>query len=86
MRRPIGWVDKDYPEGRREIRVKFHADTIKWQFRLKGTKEWDSTSVPSEDDWLELEDKILRLMQRGHLYQRELELTRRRGKSKDKGS
>ncbi|MDD3952307.1 MAG: hypothetical protein PHY82_00155 [Lentisphaeria bacterium] len=86
MRRPIGWVDKNYPEGRREIRVSFRADTIKWQFRLKGAEEWDSSPVPAEEDWLELEDKILQLMQRGHLFQRELELVRHRGKSKGKGS
>jgi hypothetical protein len=85
MRRPIGWVDKNYSEGRREIRVNFHADTINWKFRLKGELEWDSTATPSEDDWLALEKKIQQLMQRGHLFQRELDLTRRRGKSKGKG-
>jgi hypothetical protein len=81
MRRPIGWVDREYVDGRREIRVNFHANTIKWRFRLKGQLEWDKTALPSEEDWLELEKKILQLMQRGHLYQKELDLTRRRGKS-----
>ncbi len=86
MRRPIGWVDKSCPEGKREIRVSFHADTIKWQFRLNGAEVWDSTPIPAEADWIELEDKIQQLMQRGHLFQRELDLVRRRGKSKGKGS
>ncbi len=82
MRRPIGWIDKNYSEGKREVLVSFHADTIKWQFRMKGVEEWDSAAVPAEEDWLELEEKIRQLMQRGHLFQRELELARRRGKSK----
>ena len=79
MRRPIGWVDKSFPEGKREIRVSFHADTIKWQFRLKGMEEWGALAQPSEEDWRVLEQKILELMQRGHLFQRELELVRRHG-------
>ena len=77
MRRPIGWVDKNCPDGRRKIRVSFHADTIRWQFRAKGAEEWESTNQPSEENWHELEEKILQLMQRGHLFERELELVRR---------
>ncbi|NLZ62476.1 MAG: hypothetical protein GX902_01590 [Lentisphaerae bacterium] len=82
MRRPIGWIDKKHPDGPREVRVSFHAGNIKWQFLPKGTQNWEYDTVPSEENWLELEKKLQQLMQRGRLYERELELTRRRGKKK----
>lgn len=80
MRRPIGWVDKAFPEGRREVKVNYHADEIKWKFKLKGEQDWDYDSQPREEDWLTLEKKIKQLIQRGHQYQRELQLAELRGK------
>ncbi len=82
MRRPVAWIDKKCASGPREVRVKFHGGALKWQFRSKGSREWDYQSEPSEENWLELETKILQLMQRGHLYEKELALTRRRGLKK----
>ena len=80
MRRPIGWVDKAFPEGRREVKVQYHADDIMWKFKLKGEQDWDRDSQPREEDWLTLENKIKQLIQRGHQYQRELQLAELRGK------
>jgi len=76
MRRPIGWVDTTCPEGKREVRVSFHADTLKWQFLPKGSKEWQYDVVPSEENWAELLAKLLELKQRGHLFDKEIALVK----------
>ena len=81
MRRPIGWVDKDDEGGRREVRVSFHADKVKWQFLPAGSDKWDYDTPPTEALWQELEVKLQQLIQRGHLFQGELELVKRRGKA-----
>lgn len=77
MRRPIGWVDKNCEEGRREVRVSFHADTLHWQFCPKGEENWRDDLVPSEENWADLEAKLLELKQRGHLFDREIALVRK---------
>ncbi len=82
MRRPIGWIDKKCPDGPREVRVSFRGDKLKWQFLPKGAENWDYDTPPREENWQELEDKILQLIQRGHLYERELAIARRRGQKK----
>lgn len=82
MRRPIGWIEKMADGSKREIRVSFRADTLKWQFKPSDTNIWEYDIEPSEELWLILEDKLLELIQRGHLFDRELELVRRRGQRK----
>jgi len=77
MRRPIGWVDKDCEEGRREVRVSFHADTLQWQFKTKNDEAWRRDMQPSSQNWADLEDKLLELKQRGHLFDREIALVRK---------
>ena len=82
MRRPICWVDKESPQGKTEIRVSYHADTIKWQFQDAGTDFWVYDRAPTEEPWLQLEEKLENLIQRGHCFANELDLAKRRGKSK----
>lgn len=82
MRRPIGWMEKMADGSKREVRVSFHADTIKWQFMPVETKIWEYDVEPSEELWQVLEEKLLQLIQRGHIFDRELELVRRRGQRK----
>ena len=76
MRRPIGWVDKACPDGRREIRVSFHANTLKWQFLPKGAEAWRDDLAPSPENWAELLAKLLELKQRGHLFDKEIALVK----------
>ena len=76
MRRPIGWVDKECADGRREVRVSFHADSLRWQFLPRGEKKWRDDLTPSPENWRELEEKLLGLKQRGHLFDREIALVR----------
>jgi len=78
MRRPIGWVDNDCEDGRREVRVTFHGDTIKWQFLPKGAEDWDYASAPTEDNWRQLEQKLADLWQRGHTCRMEMDMVKRR--------
>jgi len=82
MRRPIGWIDKNGPDGPREVRVSFRAEDIKWQFLTKGNVNWDYDTPPSEENWQELEEKLLQLIQRGHIFDRELAITRKLGPKK----
>jgi carbonic anhydrase len=84
MRRPIGWIDKNWQDGKREVRASFRGESIKWQFKPAGENEWDYDSEPTEENWLELEKKIENLCQRGHLYQKELALAQARGVPKKK--
>ncbi|MFA6816698.1 MAG: hypothetical protein WCS73_10440 [Lentisphaeria bacterium] len=77
MRRPIGWVDKDWETGKRKIRVNIHADVVKWQFQECGAKCWTYSYRAPESYWLELEVKLLELKQRGHLFDREIDLVRK---------
>ena len=67
MRRPVCWVDKDAPEGKTEIRVSFHADTVKWQFLDAGAENWVYDRRPTEEQWLQLEEKPENLIQRDDL-------------------
>lgn len=84
MRRPIGWIDKNWEGGKRQVRVSFRGETIKWQFLPAGEVVWDYDSKPTEENWQELEEKIENLCQRGYLYQKELELAKARGVPKRK--
>ncbi|MGN0866421.1 MAG: hypothetical protein ACI4SG_01920 [Oligosphaeraceae bacterium] len=76
MRRPIGWLDREAPGGKRQVRVEFFADTLQWRFRTPEAEKW-SAGEPTEANWDELEEKIRQLIQRGHLFQRELALVQR---------
>ncbi|MBQ4480352.1 MAG: hypothetical protein II943_06910 [Victivallales bacterium] len=76
MRRPIGWTDKTWPGGKRSVRVEFFADQIRWRFRTPSDESWQD-GEPTADNWADLEDKIRELMQRGHLFQKELALVQK---------
>lgn len=76
MRRPIGWVDKTWPGGRRSVRVEFFADQIRWRFRTPQDTEWQD-GTPTPENWTELATKIRELIQRGHLFQKELALVQK---------
>lgn len=76
MRRPIGWVDKEWPAGKRSIRVEFFADGVQWRFRLPGDECWQK-GEPVPEYWDELEQKLLELKQRGHLFDKEIALVRK---------
>ena len=77
MRRPIGWVDKKWETGRRKIIVHIQADVVKWQFQEYKANFWTYSYKASEEYWLELENKLRQLKQRGHLCDREINLVRK---------
>lgn len=76
MRRPIGWLDKEFPGGRRQVRVEFFADTLRWRFRPDDAEKWED-GEPTAENWDTLEDKVQELIRRGHLFDRELALVRK---------
>ncbi len=75
MRRPIGWIDKDFPGGRREVKVEFFSDTLRWRFKPKGEDEWQE-GEPTEENWDGLEERLQQLIQRGHIFNNELALVK----------
>lgn len=77
MRRPIGWIDKKWAGGRRSVRVEFFAEQIRWRFRTPQDTEWQS-GEPTAENWAELETKLRELIQRGHLFDKELALVQKR--------
>ena len=83
MRRPIAWQDKECEEGRREVRVTFHGETIKWQFLPAGSRDWIYDQAPTEENWKQLEEKLANLWQRGHTCKHEMELAKRRAPAPD---
>ena len=76
MRRPIGWIDKTWPGGKRSVKVEFFAEQIRWRFRTPADDIWQE-GEPTAENWTELEAKIKELIQRGHLFQKELALVQR---------
>ncbi len=80
MRRPIGWKDKTEAGLRREVRVSFHAERVKWQFLVEGAEKWDYDTPPTEEDWMRLEGHLADRWQRGHCLEAEMDLVKRRGK------
>jgi len=76
MRRPIGWQDRTCPDGKRQVRVEFFADTLRWRFRTPSDEKW-MDGTPTLDNWDDLEDKVAELQQRGHLFDKELALVRK---------
>ena len=79
MRRPIGWVDRDCPEGRRAVEVEFFADTLRWRFKKPDDEQWGKwgDGVPTAENWEELEEKVRQLIQRGHIFNKELALVQK---------
>ena len=61
------------------MRVTFHGNAVKWQFLPNGAEDWDYESIPTEENWRQLEQKLADLWQRGHMCKNEIELVKRRG-------
>jgi hypothetical protein len=79
MKRQIRWTERLEDGVKKDVRVSFHGDDIKWQFRRSDSKYWDYETPPTSEEWDELEDRILKRYQRGHLaIEKELELVRRK--------
>ncbi|MBO7741110.1 MAG: hypothetical protein J6S21_01020 [Victivallales bacterium] len=76
MRRPIGWVDKNWEGGKREVKVEFFAGGLRWRFKTAQDEEWQD-GTPTEENWDDLEVKLRELIQRGHLFDRELTLVKK---------
>ncbi len=76
MRRPIGWLDRDCPDGKRQVQVEFFAETLRWRFRAPDDEKWGD-GTPTLENWDELEDKLRQLIQRGHIFNKELALVQK---------
>ena len=77
MRRQIRWTERLDDGTKTRIRVSFHGQAVKWQFKRGGEREWDYDTLPSEAQWDALEQRILDRYQRGHVaITKELDVVR----------
>ena len=85
MKREITWVEKLPDRVKREVRVHFHGRQTFWKERFSTEEEWNHDMVPSEEDWVQLEDEVRRRMQRWKARQDELDLVLKRVVGKRRG-
>lgn len=78
MHRPIGWSDKDDEGNRREISVSMRGDDVFWQVKYNREGNWSKNFTPTVDEWQVLLDKLLELKQRGHLFDKEIAIVRKK--------
>lgn len=76
-RRNIEWTERLPDQGKREIRVSFSGNTVKWQFRHPGMEEWDYDTPPTTDQWNTLESKVSALARRRPAMAAQLDHIRR---------
>ena len=75
MKRDIEWVEKLEGGIKRKVRVRFPGHgQIKWQFKRSDEELWDYDSVPSDEDWSFLEEKIDALYNRRRTPYKNLQL------------
>ena len=77
MLRPICWTEKMSDGVKREVRVTFLRDRIRWQFKLATDEHWDYTTAPSAEDWNVLVKRTENRYQRRNVSYEDLELARR---------
>ncbi|MEM9443896.1 MAG: hypothetical protein AAGA18_00955 [Verrucomicrobiota bacterium] len=58
MQRQIRWKEKTQDGESREVRVTLFARQFKWQFKYKGSLNWDYNTLPTTEDWDNLVKKI----------------------------
>ncbi|HEY5653831.1 MAG TPA: hypothetical protein VIR63_05630 [Pontiella sp.] len=78
MKADLEWVEKLENRLKRKTRITFIGhDQIKWQFKRSDEEFWDYDTLPSEEDWQALEDKIDSLYHRRRQPYKHLELVKK---------
>jgi hypothetical protein len=57
MRRQICWVNRLEDGAKRSVRISFLNRQVCWNIKRSDLSEDDQTSIPTEDDWNELESR-----------------------------
>lgn len=77
MKNQVCWMERVEDGVRREIRVTFFSDRLKWQFKRSDQDDWDYTTPPTPADWDELLTRVENRYQRRAVPFKDLELVRR---------
>ncbi len=83
MRREITWVEKLADKVKREVRVHFYGGKIYWKERhsvgrRSVDENWNETMEPSEEDWEQLHEEVMRRYQRRTARQEDIDLVLKR--------
>lgn len=83
MRREITWVEKLPDKVKREVRVHFYGGKIYWKDRRSIGRRavdetWDDAMEPSEEDWEQLHEEVMRRYQRRTARQEDIDLVLKR--------
>ena len=65
MKSAISWTLKEEDGVKREVRVTFSSNALKWQFKRADEERWDYDHNPETRDWDELEALLRRKAARG---------------------
>lgn len=78
MRRPVCWTERLEDRTKREIRVSFSGEKIKWQFKRSDEESWDYDTPPSDLDWQNLLSHSEARYRRKRMPLKHLELVRKK--------
>jgi len=67
MKRQVRWTEKLGGGVKKDVRVSFHGQDIKWQFRRSDEGRWDYDRRPTPEEWDTLEERLLNRYRRGHV-------------------
>ena len=78
MKRKIEWTERIDGRVKRTVRISFPGKRIvKWQFKRSDQEGWDYDSLPTNEDWQYLEEKLEGMINRRIAHYETLELVRK---------
>lgn len=81
MRRQVSWTRRCDDGVKREVRVEFSGDGMRWQIKRADEEHWRYDAEPDPEDWEELEDILRRKAGRGKGLKKLETLLKRRGRT-----
>ncbi|HLS27730.1 MAG TPA: hypothetical protein VK041_03715 [Opitutales bacterium] len=84
MRRDITWNERLPDRTHREVRVQFHGGKLFWRERISQSRRarsdetWQYDFEPSEEDWEQLLEEVMRRFQRRSARQEDIDLVKKR--------
>ena len=91
MRRDITWNERLPDRSHREVRVQFHGGKLFWRERISASRRarsderWNHDFEPSEEDWEQLMEEVMRRFQRKSARQEDIDLVKKRIVGKRRG-
>jgi hypothetical protein len=76
MKNQVCWTERLEDGVRREIRVTFSRNGLKWQFKRSDEDRWVYDRTPTPAEWADLEERVLNRYQRRAVPFKDLEQVR----------